>query len=132
VRLLHHAPRPALVIQQLAELCRPPDAGGPAGSAGSPRGTGGALVVLDYVRHDDESMREQADLWLGFEPAELRRFARAANLEDVRVTKIPAPLCGKGPDAHLAWQIFCARRGAQSTETRATEPVRKRKANHHG
>ena len=35
-------------------------------------------------------MREQADAWLGFEPAELRRFARAAGLEDVRVTSIPA------------------------------------------
>jgi ArsR family transcriptional regulator len=47
-RVLHHAPQPAKVVAQLASLCAP----------------GGALVVLDYARHDDESMREQADAWL--------------------------------------------------------------------
>lgn len=92
-RLLHHAPQPARVVSQLALLCAP----------------GGALVVLDYVRHDDESMREQADAWLGFEPAELRRFARAAGLEDARVIKIPSSLCGDGPDKHLPWQALLAR-----------------------
>jgi DNA-binding transcriptional ArsR family regulator len=92
-RVLHHAPQPGRVVAQLASLCAP----------------GGALVVLDYARHDDESMREQADAWLGFEPAELRRFARAARLEDVRVIKIPASLCGDGPDKHLPWQALVAR-----------------------
>jgi ArsR family transcriptional regulator len=91
-RVLHHAPRPANVVAQLASLCAP----------------GGALVVLDYVRHDDESMRDQADVWLGFEPAELRRFARAAGLEDARVVDIPPSLCGDGPDKHLRWQALFA------------------------
>jgi ArsR family transcriptional regulator len=90
VRLLHHAPQPAQFIAQLATLCAP----------------GGSLVVVDYARHDDESMREQADAWLGFEPAALRRFARSAGLEDARVTKIPSPLCGDGPDKHLPWQVL--------------------------
>jgi ArsR family transcriptional regulator len=93
-RVLHHAPQPARVVAQLASLCAP----------------AGALVVIDYAQHDDESMREQADAWLGFEPAELRRFARAAGLDDVRITKIPAPLCGDGPDKHLPWQVMTARR----------------------
>jgi ArsR family transcriptional regulator len=93
-RVLHHAPQPARVIAQLASLCAP----------------GGALVVIDYAHHDDESMREQADAWLGFEPAELRRFARAAALEDTRITKIPPPLCGDGPDRHLPWQVMTARK----------------------
>ena len=92
-RVLHHAPQPAKVVTQLAVLCAP----------------GGALVVLDYVRHDDESMRDQADAWLGFEPAELRRFARSAGLDDVRVIKIPSSLCGDGPDNHLPWQALLAR-----------------------
>jgi ArsR family transcriptional regulator len=92
-RVLHHAPRPANVVAQLASLCAP----------------GGALVVLDYARHDDESMREQADTWLGFDPAALRRFARAAGLEDARVIKIPSSLCGDGPDKHLPWQALVAR-----------------------
>ena len=91
-RLLHHAPRPVHVVKQLAELCR----------------VGGAVVVLDYVHHDDETMREQADLWLGFEPAELRRFARAAGLDQVQVSPIPASFNGRGTDAHLAWQVMVA------------------------
>jgi len=94
-RVLHHAPQPAKVVGQLASLCAP----------------GGALVVVDYARHDDESMRDQADAWLGFEPAELRRFARAAGLDDPRVTTIPAPLCGDGPDKHLPWQVMVAKKG---------------------
>jgi DNA-binding transcriptional ArsR family regulator len=93
-RLLHHAPQPARVVEHLAELCAP----------------GGALVVLDYARHADETMRDQADAWLGFDAAELRRFARAAGLAEVRVTSIPAPLCGDGPDAHLPWQVMVAKK----------------------
>jgi ArsR family transcriptional regulator len=91
-RLLHHAPRPANVVAQLASLCA----------------TGGVLVVLDYARHDDESMRDQADVWLGFEAAELKRFARAAALDDARVIDIPSSLCGDGPDKHLRWQALFA------------------------
>ncbi len=93
-RVLHHAPQPERVVAQLASLCAP----------------GGALVVLDYASHDDESMRTQADTWLGFDAAELRRFARAASLVDARVTNIPAPFCGTGPDKHLPWQVMVARK----------------------
>ena len=93
-RVLHHAPQPGKVVAQLASLCAP----------------GGALVVIDYAHHHDESMRDQADAWLGFEPAELRRFARAAGLEDARFTKIPSPFCGDGPDRHLPWQVMSARK----------------------
>jgi ArsR family transcriptional regulator len=92
-RLLHHAPQPAKVVAQLANLCAP----------------GGALVVIDYARHEDESMRGQADAWLGFEPSELKRFARSAGLEDAAVSKIPGAFCGDGPDKHLPWQVMVAR-----------------------
>jgi ArsR family transcriptional regulator len=94
-RVLHHAARPARVMEELAELCAP----------------GGALVVIDYGPHDDESMREQADLWLGFAPDELKKFSRAVGLESPTVTRIPAPRVGRGPDGHLPWQIFVARKG---------------------
>jgi DNA-binding transcriptional ArsR family regulator len=93
VRLLHHAPRPLDFLRKLAALSR----------------AGAALVVLDYGRHDDESMRAQADLWLGFEPAELRGLATEAGFEDVRVSPIPGALCGRGADAHLPWQAMVAR-----------------------
>jgi DNA-binding transcriptional ArsR family regulator len=101
-RLLHHAPRPVDLVRQLGALAR----------------QGGAVVVVDYARHDDESMRDEADLWLGFDDAELRRFAREAGLEDADVVAIPSAFCGKGKDSHLPWQVMVARRaGAAGKET---------------
>jgi DNA-binding transcriptional ArsR family regulator len=93
-RVLHHAPQPARVVEQLASMCAP----------------GAALVVLDYAAHDDESMREQADAWLGFEPAALRRFARNAGFDEVHVNKVPPSFRGDGPDKHLPWQVMVARK----------------------
>lgn len=102
VRVLHHAPRPAEMMHKLAALARP----------------GGAVVVIDYQRHDDESLREQqADLWLGFEPAELERFAHAAGLERPTIARIPPWFCGTGPDRHLTWQAMVATRRNESERT---------------
>ncbi|GAC1300233.1 MAG: hypothetical protein NVSMB1_26650 [Polyangiales bacterium] len=96
-RFLHHAPRPASAVKALAKLLKP----------------GGALLLIDYVRHDDESMRDQADLWLGFDAAELKRFARGAALDDIVVRTVPLqrqrPKTAV-PDAHLPFQIMVARR----------------------
>ena len=94
VRVLHHAPKPGAVLAKLAELLR----------------DGGTLVVLDYARHDDERMREHADLWLGFSEAELKKLARAAGLHDARISAISPRLTGTGPDAHLPWQLMVANR----------------------
>ncbi|HEY2368947.1 MAG TPA: metalloregulator ArsR/SmtB family transcription factor [Polyangiaceae bacterium] len=94
VRMLHHAPKPGAVLEKLAELARP----------------GGAVVVLDYARHDDERMREQADLWLGFSEPELKKLARSSGLHDTKISAIPPRLTGHGPDAHLPWQLMISRR----------------------
>ena len=94
VRMLHHAPKPGAVLEKLSELARP----------------GGAVVVLDYARHDDERMREQADLWLGFSEAELKKLARSAGLHDTKISAIPPRLTGHGPDAHLPWQLMIGRK----------------------
>jgi ArsR family transcriptional regulator len=115
-RLLHHAPRPAFVVEQLARLCQP----------------GGVVVVLDYVHHDDEAMREQADLWLGFRADELEGFALSAGLERPRVHSIPPVLTGKGPDAHLTWQLLVAHRGTGPAEANASTGTKRRKAASHG
>lgn len=93
-RLLHHAPRPLDLLRQLAKLTK----------------EGGAVLVLDYARHDDESMRDEADLWLGFDAAELRALARDAGLDDAEVVKLPSAWCGKGKDSHLPWQVLIARK----------------------
>ena len=69
------------VVAQLAALVRP--------AARSSSSTTRA--------HDDESMREQADAWLGFEPAELDASPRAAGLEEPRVARSPgAPSAATG------------------------------------
>lgn len=106
-RLLHHAPRPVDLVKQLALLARRPGRGAAASS-------GGAVVIVDYARHDDESMRGEADLWLGFEPAELDRFAREAGLSKPDVIQLPTAWTrdpgGHGKDAHLPWQVMVSRR----------------------
>ena len=63
-RVLHHAPRPQDVVTAAARLLR----------------SGGHLVVVDLAPHDDESVREQGHVWLGFEPAQLRHFLEQAGL----------------------------------------------------
>lgn len=92
-RVLHHAPRPARTLAQLASLLR----------------EGGALVVIDYLPHDDERLSaSQADLWLGFGETELLRLATEAGLRDALVRPLPA---ARGtPDAHLPWHCLTARR----------------------
>ena len=94
-RVLHHAPKPQKALAELLELARP----------------GGFVLVVDYAAHQDERLREsQADAWLGFEPAELRRLSKRVGLCDVQLTSIPAARCGQGPDGHLDWQVLAARR----------------------
>ncbi len=89
-RVLHHAPRPADAVQQLAALCRP----------------GGTVAVVDYAHHEDEALRaHQADLWLGFEPDELAALLGDAGVLGVTVTPVPAAWCGAGPDRHLPWLV---------------------------
>lgn len=110
-RVLHHAPKPARAVRALVELARPPSAGG----------RGGAVCVLDYEAHDDQALREQqADVWLGFEPAELRRLAIEAGLEGVELRRLPAAWQGEGPDRHLAWQLLVGFRSDVTTDKGAT------------
>jgi len=96
-RILHHAPKPKKLIESLADLAR----------------GGGAVVVIDYQPHEDERLREaQADLWLGFDPAELADLAREAGLVRPTVRPLPPGVRGVGPDAHVGWQVLVARRPA--------------------
>jgi ArsR family transcriptional regulator len=102
-RVLHHAPKPATAVRALSKLLRKPDGARP----------GGALVIVDYLPHEDLAMKEtQADLWLGFEPAELLSLAREAGLVGAAVRPLPAAFSGDGPDKNLTWQALVARRGA--------------------
>ena len=98
-RVLHHAPRPRRAMQELVRLVRP----------------GGKLLVIDYVRYEDERFQEQqADVWMGFSPQELVGHAEAAGLVDVSVAELPPGFVRVGPDAHLAWQSLLGTRPANS------------------
>ncbi|MGK4005570.1 metalloregulator ArsR/SmtB family transcription factor [Sorangium sp. So ce1036] len=121
-RVLHHAPQPARAMRALVELARPASPG-PGDDA--QRARGGAVCVLDYEAHHDQTLREQeADVWLGFTPAELRRLAEEARLSGVEIRRLPSAWQGEGPDRHLVWQLLVgwrsARTGAFNGEGRGT------------
>ena len=94
-RMLHHAVRPRAAVEQLSSLLRP----------------GGRLLVIDYERHADEAFRErEADVWNGFEPAELEGHARAAGLGQIRISRLPHGLVSATTGGHLCWQVLAATR----------------------
>ena len=91
-RVLHHAPQPGKVVAPARGALR---------AGRRPR------------RPRLRAPRRRVDARAGRRLARLRAaraapLRRAAGLEDVRVTKIPAPLCGDGPDRHLPWQVMVA------------------------
>lgn len=88
-RVLHHAARPPDSIAAAARLLRP----------------SGHLIVVDYLPHDDETMREQGDVWLGFESAKLRSWL-AAHLAVVAIH----PLAAHHQPTVLPLQIGVARK----------------------
>ncbi|MAR89805.1 MAG: metalloregulator ArsR/SmtB family transcription factor [Pseudomonadota bacterium] len=64
--VLHHVPSPADVFTDCARLLNP----------------GGALIVADLCRHDQDWAKQSCgDLWLGFDPEELTDWAREAGLD---------------------------------------------------
>jgi ArsR family transcriptional regulator len=118
-RVLHHAPVPARAIRALASLARP--------ASGDERG--GAVCVLDYETHEDQSLRkEQADLWLGFDPEELKRMLKEAGLEGITWRRLPPAWQGEGPDRYLTWQMLVGFRGAAAPSTAVDSKGKKRKS----
>ncbi len=74
-RVLHHSARPQDWIAAAARLLR----------------AGGHLLIVDYLPHDDEAMREQGDVWLGFEPQKLRGWLEAAALDAIAINPLSSP-----------------------------------------
>lgn len=63
-RVLRHVARPGDAVAAAARLVK----------------SGGHVIVVDALPHDDESAREQGDVWLGFEPMKLQHFLEGAGL----------------------------------------------------
>jgi ArsR family transcriptional regulator len=72
-RVLVHASRPQDAITSATRLLR----------------AGGHLAIIDYLPHEDEALREQGHVWLGFEPQKLRGWLEAARLHPISVTPFP-------------------------------------------
>ena len=73
--VLHYAPSPGDVVRDMARIVRP----------------GGVIVVVDFVQHAHEWMRQELGvLWMGFEPAELRDWFESAGLVDVDLEETPS------------------------------------------
>ncbi len=95
-RALHHASRPQAALEAFARLLK----------------KGGHLVVLDYLKHEDEALRAQGDVWLGFDAGELTSLLAAAGLTPVSDFPILSAYHPAGPDAGLTWHAWVARAGA--------------------
>jgi arsenite methyltransferase len=91
---LHHAPEPAKAIREMARLLKP----------------GGVLCITDLDTHDHEWQREQmADLWLGFERDDIRKWYLEAGLTDVDVDCAEGTCNACGPNGRTeALSIFVA------------------------
>lgn len=68
--VLHHAEQPDEVLREVARVLVP----------------GGRIVIADLLRHRDDAVRQtMADLWLGFEPDELRAWLEAAGFAAIAI-----------------------------------------------
>jgi ubiquinone/menaquinone biosynthesis C-methylase UbiE len=83
---LHHAPDPLATIKEMARVLK----------------HGGVLCITDLDTHDHEWQREQmADLWLGFERDDIRRWFAEAGLHDVDVDCAEGTCNACGPDGEV-------------------------------
>jgi ArsR family transcriptional regulator len=78
---------PETAVREIARILRP---GGPA-------------LVVDMVPHDRESYRHtMGHLHLGFDEEQVRRWAAAAGLSNVRYGRLRADTAAKGPGLFVA------------------------------
>jgi len=86
--VLHSLRSPAQAIREMARVVRP----------------GGVAVAVDFVRHEQEWMREELGvLWLGFDLDEVREWFARAGLASIEVELIEAPTRGRDlPAAFIA------------------------------
>jgi ubiquinone/menaquinone biosynthesis C-methylase UbiE len=71
--VLHHSPDPAGTIAEWGRILK----------------SGGKISIVELEKHEHEWLRdEMADIWLGFEPKELKGFFRGAGFERISVESI--------------------------------------------
>ncbi len=97
-RVLHHAARPQQVVADAARLLK----------------RGGHLAVLEYLPHDDESMREQGDVWLGIAPEKLAEWFAGARLHALPTPSGMMPALFAARTAGLQLHLAIARRALEA------------------
>ena len=73
-RVLHHAARPQELVAAASKLLRP----------------GGHLALIDHVPHDEEALRAEGHVWMGFPAGKLRTFLEQSALTVVAVAPLRA------------------------------------------
>lgn len=91
---LHHAPEPPRAIQEMVRVLKP----------------GGVLCITDLDTHDHTWQREQmADVWLGFDRGDIRRWFEEAGLIEIEVDCAEGTCNACGPDGEVKpLSIFAA------------------------
>ncbi len=86
--VLHYLPSPGEALRDMARIVRP----------------GGRVVVVDFLQHEHEWMRQELRVvWLGFPEATVREWFEQAGLEDLRIeTDSSAPRGRDLPDTFIA------------------------------
>jgi ubiquinone/menaquinone biosynthesis C-methylase UbiE len=80
---LHHAPEPDKAIKEMVRILKP----------------GGVLCITDLDTHNHEWQRKQmADLWLGFERDDIRKWFAEAGLTEIDVDCAEGTCNACGPD----------------------------------
>jgi len=73
-QVLHHAGTPLAALEEASRLLKP----------------GASLFILDLLSHEQEWVREEyADLWLGFDPADLQDMLRQLGLDILQTESLP-------------------------------------------
>jgi ArsR family transcriptional regulator len=87
--VLHSVDAPAEVVAEMARVVSP----------------GGAVIAVDFVRHDQEWMRRELGVvWLGFDPEEATGWFESAGLDDARVEVFPSHSRDRSlPSTFIAW-----------------------------
>jgi ArsR family transcriptional regulator len=80
--VLHHLPSPAAALREAGRILVP----------------NGRLLVVDMAPHEHEEYRqEMGHIWLGFTPAQMRKWLADAGFVDISVHPLPASAAAKGP-----------------------------------
>ena len=90
--VLHYLPSPADAVREMARAVKP----------------GGTIVVVDFVRHEQEWMRQELGVvWLGFTPDEIDAWFTGAGLSAPEVEVSEA--AGRGRDLPAPFIAFARR-----------------------